>query len=419
MKCRVLNVGVFCLALSALYGCDDPVKVFTVVVTATPRDTPTAGPTAPPTATASATPTGDQPVVTPTVTSTPSGDPICGNGTIESGEDCDDGNNFGGDGCAANCTFETRRQGTFTEASQANVRSVAIPIALPLRGTTAMTTGRPRDTVVVNPAGDVITLPGQVPVAFKAVDVRFEPISLFGLLCACVRAVPHEAFGPGNSGAGLIGCSDAGLTDVDYLLEQDHNTTPGSPGNSGSASGLPDDPECSATSSQGEGIVSSACLEGSGPTCSEPNFEHLGICNSPRVITRSGGPAGRGSMFILNNTAIGTLADNGTCATVTPDCRWAEYGPDCLACTDDDLDLGVANLQPTTSGTANTILYDTNNNAGVMLSPAQSVTGENANCDLLDEPGGLPLLGTLVAAFPGIDTPDLGDTATTSILQSR
>jgi len=32
--------------------------------------------------------------------------PVCGNGVVESGEECDDGNTTNGDGCSANCTIE-------------------------------------------------------------------------------------------------------------------------------------------------------------------------------------------------------------------------------------------------------------------------------------------------------------------------
>ena len=32
--------------------------------------------------------------------------PVCGNGILEDGEDCDDGNNVSGDGCSANCCLE-------------------------------------------------------------------------------------------------------------------------------------------------------------------------------------------------------------------------------------------------------------------------------------------------------------------------
>ncbi len=33
-------------------------------------------------------------------------DPLCGDGTIDDGEDCDDGNNTSGDGCSATCESE-------------------------------------------------------------------------------------------------------------------------------------------------------------------------------------------------------------------------------------------------------------------------------------------------------------------------
>jgi hypothetical protein len=124
-------------------------------------------------------------------------------------------------------------------------------------------------------------------------------------------------------------------------------------------------------------------------------------------------------VYTLNSTAIGTLADNGTCATTAPDCRWPDYGPDCLACTDDDLDLGVTNVQPLTSGTASTIMYDANDTAGAILEPDQSVTGELADCSVFERPGDAALMGTLVTAFPSVDTQDLGDSVTTTILQSR
>ncbi|MCA9546925.1 MAG: hypothetical protein KC613_21110, partial [Myxococcales bacterium] len=32
--------------------------------------------------------------------------PVCGNGAVEAGEACDDGNLDAGDGCAADCTVE-------------------------------------------------------------------------------------------------------------------------------------------------------------------------------------------------------------------------------------------------------------------------------------------------------------------------
>src|SRR5262245_1623991 len=33
--------------------------------------------------------------------------PVCGNGVVDPGEECDDGNTTGGDGCSSECTNET------------------------------------------------------------------------------------------------------------------------------------------------------------------------------------------------------------------------------------------------------------------------------------------------------------------------
>ncbi len=71
----------------------------TATVTAVPTATGTALPTALPTTTATRTPT-------PVATSTPTG-PVCGNGVIESGEICDDGNTVGCDDCPKNCQANT------------------------------------------------------------------------------------------------------------------------------------------------------------------------------------------------------------------------------------------------------------------------------------------------------------------------
>jgi cysteine-rich repeat protein len=38
--------------------------------------------------------------------------PVCGNGAVEAGEECDDGNLFDGDGCSATCTAETGSGGS-------------------------------------------------------------------------------------------------------------------------------------------------------------------------------------------------------------------------------------------------------------------------------------------------------------------
>eukprot|EP01012_Entosiphon_sulcatum_P008326 TRINITY_DN14472_c0_g1_i1.p1 TRINITY_DN14472_c0_g1~~TRINITY_DN14472_c0_g1_i1.p1 ORF type:complete len:1022 (+),score=86.24 TRINITY_DN14472_c0_g1_i1:36-3101(+) len=58
---------------------------------------------------------------TPTYTPTPSGTatPLCGDGTVEGNEECDDGNSFTGDGCSGTCSIEPQ-----CHCSAAPLRSV-------------------------------------------------------------------------------------------------------------------------------------------------------------------------------------------------------------------------------------------------------------------------------------------------------
>ncbi len=46
-------------------------------------------------------------------------EPVCGNDVLEQGEECDDGNNDGGDGCDENCMIEkTNFTGSWTKHSE-------------------------------------------------------------------------------------------------------------------------------------------------------------------------------------------------------------------------------------------------------------------------------------------------------------
>ena len=84
-----------------------PTQTSTNTPTATPTNTPTQTPidTATGTPTSTPTPTPTQtPTSTPTVTATAT--PWCGNGIIETGEQCDDGNQTTHDGCEPDCTLD-------------------------------------------------------------------------------------------------------------------------------------------------------------------------------------------------------------------------------------------------------------------------------------------------------------------------
>lgn len=363
-------------------------------------------------------------------------DGVCGDGeeNVE-GEQCDDGNNIGGDGCAANCTLETRRETVLDPVrakATAQIRSLAIPLAL--RGTQALTVGDARPTAVRGKDGTILFQPNEIPVVIKAADVSFEPIPVFGIACACVRGVVPDGdrFGPGISGVGRIGCGEEGLTDVDFLVEADHNTTPGSPGNGGSASGLPDDPECDDTFSAGEYISSAACREGTDAACSLEGNSHTGICQSPRRVTFSGGQAPRGSVLLFNSTSIGLLRDGAVCTeTRLPNgtCSFPDYGPDCIPCTDDDREKGTPNIAPTTSGSATVYVYDVNNRQGDNIVAGStcggstpcvtSVSGSIVDCDEVLSSPTAPLRSSLATAFPTLDGADVGDTLVTTVLAAQ
>jgi cysteine-rich repeat protein len=399
-------------------------------------------------------------------TPTPPPGGICGNNTTDAGEDCDDGNNFGGDGCAANCTTETSLVGMFdTARSKAVVQNSGLQIPVMLSGGQTFRAGKARNEVVRGPGNVELFQPGEIPVVIKASELHFDPVKVSTVACACVRAAEQaELFGPGNAAAGVIGCGTQGLTDINYRVIQDHNTNPGDEVNAchESDGGAADDPECDDVSPPvvvpgnptAEGLVSTACKEQSGDErCNDPTrFIHPGTCISPRLLVRSGGPAPRGSVFMVNSTSISTLLDGANCCQPGDNCGQPgrpscipDYGPDCLACTDDDLNQVAPNTLPTTSGVAESAVYDLNNGENAVqnnvCTPAAfvtidadngptgcsgggdegpgcitRVTGTPVDCDLLqgDNPEEGLRGGSLVVAFPGIDTALIKDTVTTT-----
>jgi cysteine-rich repeat protein len=82
-----------------------PTSTSTITLTRTPTSTFTPTHTFTPTSTRTPTVTST-PTPTPTSTATPTPTPICGNGVLSVGEQCDDGNRIEGDGCGSNCRYE-------------------------------------------------------------------------------------------------------------------------------------------------------------------------------------------------------------------------------------------------------------------------------------------------------------------------
>ena len=134
-------------------------------------------------------------------------DCFCGDGVVETGESCDDGNPFGGDGCVLNCTEESVRQGTLDAKRSTSVwQTAVIPILLNLSGSVDLRTGEADGAGFVENGPYPDLGPGDIPVTIKTTDVNLDQISVPGLVCACIRGVSAEPFGPGNAGVGVIGC---------------------------------------------------------------------------------------------------------------------------------------------------------------------------------------------------------------------
>ncbi len=369
---------------------------------------------------------------------------VCGNEELDDGEECDDGNNFGGDGCAANCTDETSRAGEFDSARTiAFVQTEGLGvIQIPLEGSQVFRTGSPRDTDTELANGEIIPA-GNIPVVLRASELVFEPVIVPGLVCACVRgAVPEgEVFGPQNFGMGSVACGDqpGGLTDISYVLTQDHNTNPGD--NCNLTDGSADDADCSAVSELPGGLNSLACLEGGDDDrCDDEENRHINVCNGPRVLERTGGPAPRGSAFFLYNTQIGLLQDGGSCRMDRPqrpggDCLYVDYGPDCTPCTDDDLQKGDPENIPATTAMAEAAVFDANNNNSSRCSRAVTINAESRcggtpcqtrregalfDCDALlaDPSGGIEGAG-IALAYPSIDARTIADNVTSTVFFNR
>ncbi len=351
-------------------------------------NTPTATPTPTPTTTKTPTP----PSTTPNPTATKKGLPFCGNGVVDFYEECDDGNTVGGDGCAANCTIESRRACELDSGATSTIQTPTLAIPFHLSGDEMFTTGRVR-----------LDDPEKIaPVVIEPEDVHFDPVSVPGSFCICVRGHASPQL-DGNYARGDIGCG-SGLPHVDYRDSVDHNI--GVVGINGFTA-----EECAADGGTVE--------DGS------PAHPHTGVCNGPNLLAfADSGPRGS-TVLDESRTSISMIADGGACATADGDP--ALYGPDGIACTDDDPAQAAALDLPLTSGTASAQILHVDDGASVLGPDAvcagtctTELTGSPAPCDALvvNAPGELGGL-TTVAAFPSLDKGQLGDTVTTLTFTCR
>lgn len=297
------------------------------------------------------------------------------------GSQCDRCVTFGGDGCAANCTFET-------DVPFPLVRGVVIPggiqagtsgvinygqliarLPIPLSGQQTLTIGKERDS--------------EIPAVIKASSVVFPQIQVATLACACVRGFPAQTCGgtvydgagapsplcggglvspavcpaekpcayvngPGNSAAGVVGCG--GLDAVDSVITQDCH-----PDGGGAA--------------------------------------------EPREVTLSAaGPPG--SALLMNTIRIGT--QSGLC---TP-----------TFCTDEDpVELrGTPITLPYTTGSTSATVFHAGAVGGPQLGP-QGTPGSVFQCSLLAQPVPSAAGGNLAASFTSCASA-LGDIVLTNNL---
>ena len=327
-------------------------------------------------------------------------DGLCGDGMMQGSEACDDGNNYGGDGCAANCTLEADTLLNFGDQASTQsstvVQTVAFGITLPITGSQILTVGKQRARAVARADGMPPFHEGDLPFVglTERNRARIDPIPVPGFACACLRGVSLQAcggrpvvpgdrseictldvyenidptvcpafdpcmpvFGPGASLAGTIGCN--GATDLDYYFAADSIT---------------------------------------GAT----------------TFARSGGPVELGGTA-LTFIALGLIADSGTCSFDPSDPR---KGPDGLPCTDDDaLEVqGEPAVTLLTTGTARGAVLNADSQVGRNIDSnstcgtttcTTSATGQPQSChDLIaGDTAGICFAGT----FALLSQPAAGD----------
>jgi hypothetical protein len=376
-------------------------------------------------------------VCTPSATPTP-GTAICGNGVVDSGEDCDNGGVCiggsnagtactadsqcqglgvciqgskaetqcssntdcpggtcehcvpqGGDGCSANCSAEHDVQfnlipgvvlgnGIQPGTSGAVVGGDILTIPLALTGSQVFTVGTQKN--------------GQIPLIVKAASVQFPQIAVSTLACACVRGAPAKTCG------GTIFLADGTLAG---------NCTDGFPG---AVASCPADLPCTFVHGAGNsatGIVDCAAGGvGFDVSITQDSMGSSGSCSGgmagPPVLTLSGTNAPAGSTIVINSTAIGVQI--GTC---TP-----------TFCTDaDDISVrGTPSTLPFTTGTATGEVFNVNCEDGINIGPT-SISGAQFSCDALT--GGSAAGGTVVGAFTSIDSPTVGDIVVTDSFNAQ
>ena len=374
---------------------------------------------------------------------------VCGNGVVDSGEECDEGGQcigspnagaactsdadcqggtcrvFGGQpigggpgSCASNCTIESEvlfqlvpgeldelelRPGT----SGVSIASDFLTLPLPLQGLCleGELAGDPCLTNEECGEGGVCSDPpvqrftigkrrdGRIPLVVKASSVEYPGIPVSTLACGCVHGVATKTCG------GTFQEPDGSLS-----------------------------PDCSEGFSEGEsvcdGLLPCAYLHGAGNTASGEigcdglegvnlNYEVDSATGAQSITLTGSGPSG--SAVVLQT--LGITAVLGRCQGNDP----ATYGPDGILCTDDDPEgglLAIAGTLPAVTGQASAVVKNANGTTDD-LGPV-TATGVPFECYAL-ECGELSTAagGGVVGAFALADIEVIGDVAISAQLFSE
>lgn len=370
------------------------------------------------------------------MTPTPGGDPVCGNGTTETGEECDNGgfcaggessgtacngdadcagnlgaciggaNNLrgcelgdeaacpdgtcvkcrpvGGDGCAQNCTNETDiayplKPGVINgvviqDGSGATVYGPFLTVPLAFSGGSVnMKAGKSRNG-------------GPIPVSIPATSVTLPRIPVQSIACACVRGVTAQTCGGtvyderGNLSPNCTpGFENQQTCPVDRPCAPVHG-----PGNTGS--GLVN---CGGDGKEYGVDYSQDCNGAQG----EPPFDAVS------TISETG--SGAGSAYVILSGAVGTVV--GSCTGTS-----ADYGADGQFCTADDAPstFGSPNPIPLTTGSATGTIYNPADFDGDVNGP-WTTSGARFTCNggNLTTSAGANLAGV----FTSCDQPTIND----------
>ena len=382
---------------------------------------------------------------------------VCGDGVVDTGEDCDLGGTciggsaagtachvgdatctggacttFGGKGCAANCTNEhdvpfplvpgqldglSVVPGTSGVAIASDFLSIPLPFGNVCAGgdnaNQACTSAADCPGGTCTASKQVLTVGkevnGQIPFVVKAASVVFPGIPVSTLACGCIHGIESKTCG------GTFFEADGKTLSPNCTTGYSKCTTAAC-----NTAGEPCEGLGPCAFVHGAGNTASGTIGcaggldkinldfqqdsgGSGGPCAPPN-----TCPATVVLSGHGDPGSA-----LAYQTIGITAALGACTGSDP----STYGPDGIFCTADDPPGGiiaVAGTNATVSGTGTAVVHNANGSDGTDLGPV-SATGHVFDCPSLECGANSSAAGAgLVTSFTFVHLDTVGDVAVTA-----